>query len=404
MKKYILLLIITIFTVIACDSTSDDSNELKITMYNSTDGLCALAQETIDYYIDGDFAVTIKPGENKKHSISKGKHILTTFFTDTDKQIGDSFEVDIKNNEHWYHKGCDNGTHPESKTGLGTVGEAPLKLSKIEYYFDSLPTNFFGMSSTNTVTQYAAFIPHYEELSSFIRDDIYKVYHYSFNEKGWWNFDPAESHNPGKFLNTTDQKIEDSYEMFYSTDITENGSALVMGEYFVKVVFKDGSVAKRIFTIDNDGITKNDNSVNYIYSNEYTGTANADYVAAVDRPVISAGTKGPNILVTFKVSDSRINDGLLLFYDTNGNYIAQSKTFKSSTTAVRSFLNSGTAYNIDGTDNSITITDADIKYEDTKSLSDITHVSVVAMHSNEFLKAANEDFGYIRTWSSTHQF
>ena len=101
-------------------------------IYNSNDGSCEYAGESIDFYVDGDFVATVSAGSNYKHSLKKGEHVFEARLSSDDTVLDPGYTLDIKGDGWWYRYGCNDGTYPSSFTqqdllkaagGVGQSGE-----------------------------------------------------------------------------------------------------------------------------------------------------------------------------------------------------------------------------------------------------------------------------------------
>lgn len=125
--------ILTLFIIaLGISSCSLIPQKYEGRLYNSNDGSCSIAGESIDFYIDGKFVTIVSAGDNHKYKLKKGEHTFGARLSRDDSVLDDGYVIDVKGDGWWYRYGCNDGTYPSSFTeedllkaagGVGQSGE-----------------------------------------------------------------------------------------------------------------------------------------------------------------------------------------------------------------------------------------------------------------------------------------
>jgi hypothetical protein len=121
----------------------------------------------------------------------------------------------------------------------------------------------------------------------------------------------------------------------------------------------------------------------FIYSEDYTGPT-VGGVEMLNRATSPSGTKGASELsLSFMVNDSRVNNGRISFYDSNGDWITVSDWFKD-------IINGGSGLNTDGSLNTLNISSSKLDLQG-YSYSDVAGYHVALFDGAQY---APEDTQY----------
>lgn len=391
--KIKLLMICICISLFSCGGSGDD-NKFNVTFYNSSDGYCAFAQEDIDYYADGKLLFTLAPAENKVYGLSMGEHEIETRFAGTEDRIGDVLSIDLIEDIYVW-SGCEDGTY-NYKSGLGKKQAAAVEIKKAEWYVDTLPEDYTCVSSDWTYTQQHMIYLHYGNTGTSVltKDKVKAVYFYSYDSAIFWTRKSPD-------IDTVKMRLPADFGWCYELITSDNGSVIPIGRYFGKVQLTDGSTQKYEFTISHPDVA--DSNVTYVCSPSFTSSLPDNYVMALSHPQITSSSKNTTIDITFTVSDTKVNNGLVIFYDSNRKYMAQTVRFKDDAGSWEAFCSSG-ALKTDGTSNTLLIAEADIIFEvEGKDFDDIAYAAVVTINSKG-TESGTADFGFLRTYSDVVSF
>ncbi len=144
-----------------------------------------------------------------------------------------------------------------------------------------------------------------------------------------------------------------------------------VGTYNFTVTYSNGSVAKSSLLVPSPGSIEV-GSTSYVYTEEYRNASNppSGYAALPRRAdSISANynSTSSKLTIKFSVTDDKIYNSVVWFYDSKGAYIGTTDWLRSFETAsISSTLNSGGALHIDGIVNTLILLESDIKFNDDK--------------------------------------
>ena len=194
----------------------------------------------------------------------------------------------------------------------------------------------------------------------------------------------------------TESLVFGGWFRFYSTSPASNGSVLPIGNYEFDVTYTNSKTVTKLFTIPAPGSTTS-GSTSYVYTEDYTGTIGGDYKALPKRANItncvltSANTE---VTIEFNVDDSNIYNCSIWFYDESGNYVGRSGWLRDfSTGSLASVINNGTELNVDGSNNSIVLSLADISYQEGKTSADLNSVHIILTDGLQYASSTDID-GY----------
>jgi hypothetical protein len=157
-----------------------------------------------------------------------------------------------------------------------------------------------------------------------------------------------------------------------------NYSVLSLSEYTIEIAMADGSVYRRKYDPPDPEIGGS-NTKKYVYSVDYKGKKDDEYVQGLRRPQIKESIiENDLIRLVFSVDDHRVKNGYVEFYDKDKKYLARVPQFKNAySLEIASYLNRGTDLFVDGTDNELTIAQTDLEFSRGRSFSEIKYAIVV---------------------------
>jgi hypothetical protein len=180
--------------------------------------------------------------------------------------------------------------------------------------------------------------------------------------RGWtYTTDELSDHF---FTSATTGKKGFSFFNLWTDELSSNGSAIYLGTYTVEVELKNGrGSSKTLVTPAPNALTANGYS--YAYSPEsYAGTPTANYVALPKRATIESAafnTTGDTLTLNFLVNDDRVYNGVVEFFDVNGDYLGFAGTFRDfETKSLYPKLNGGLELRNNGTSNNLILSSGDI--------------------------------------------
>ena len=196
----------------------------------------------------------------------------------------------------------------------------------------------------------------------------------------YWQFDPNTYLNAaGNYVST-----------YYCYESTTDGNALPLGTWRADIKLNNGNESTYNFTMTAPGsasmngctVVKNENDTNY-----YPAAA-----SAVARPSITTVSGAASqITINFTLSDSRIKNGFVWFYD-GSMYIGSFAYFYDGITGLR-YTGLGSDLNLAGT-NTIVIKSTDITFNAGYGLSNITSCRVVATDGAQYWPAHPAYYDY----------
>jgi hypothetical protein len=211
--------------------------------------------------------------------------------------------------------------------------------------------------------------------------DISSAGIYPANKGYHWSFTPSSD-----FDSASNSLISGYY---YDGD---NSDALPLGTMEMRVVLADGKTLTQTIVTTPPG-TSTVNASTVIRSEDVLATIG---VAALSRPTaLSETTSGSNLTLHFTLSDSRIHNGYIWFYDNSGNYVGRSAYFLDKDNGVaNSGLNSGLGITTQGA-NAYTTGGSDITYASGMGFSQIRKFSVVVFDGSQYIPQGN---GHYADW------
>jgi hypothetical protein len=116
MKKYVIYIFTLVFLLgLTVCSTEDGETTYAGRIFNSNDGTCSIAGESLDFYIDGKFIATIQSGGNISHDLPAGDHTFKVLLTSTKQVLESDYTYEIYGEGWWFKYGCDDGTFPQGE-------------------------------------------------------------------------------------------------------------------------------------------------------------------------------------------------------------------------------------------------------------------------------------------------
>jgi hypothetical protein len=158
---------------------------------------------------------------------------------------------------------------------------------------------------------------------------------------------------------------------------SSNIDSLPIGIFTFLVTLANGTTATRTLLVP---------APNSTTTGTYTRVYTEDIAPpATSTPLVTRATLGAHsnaagtLTINFTVTDSKVYNGYVWLYDAANTYIGYTTTrFRDSANGnVLTKLNGGGAYNTNGTNNIITLTNSDITYQSGKSFADINKFIVV---------------------------
>lgn len=172
------------------------------------------------------------------------------------------------------------------------------------------------------------------------------------------------------------------------------GSAhrIKIGNYDFEVILTNGETASYSFTVPAPGSTST-NGDDYVYTEDYSGTIGSNYSTMLKRATNISGTKNASDLnISFSVSDSRVFNGWVYFFDSSDNYVGASDYFRSySSSSISSFINGGAGIYNNNSINNLTLPSGDITFASGQAFSDISRYFIVLTDGNQY---ANQQSTY----------
>ncbi|MCG8569265.1 MAG: hypothetical protein MJB14_03920 [Spirochaetes bacterium] len=205
-----------------------------------------------------------------------------------------------------------------------------------------------------------------------------------FTNDLYWNIKPT-------FLDASNKEIGGWNHLLYSRET----HSLPIGEMTVRVKLKNGHITTYDKTI---GIpnSKSNGSYSYVCTPNNISPLPADYYEILDIATINSGSYDSGdsqIDIDFDVADTKVQNGYLEFYDSDGDFIGYTDTFKTSASGtvidwLGTFTNSGNnTIAIDNDDHS-----DDIVFQNKGSFADIYRILIVLTDGSQF---STNDYHYL---------
>ena len=203
-----------------------------------------------------------------------------------------------------------------------------------------------------------------------------------FNEFGTnWTLDPVTSATTvGDWFRCSDDTL------------SLDKSVLVLKRYTFDFELKDGKKYRK--KVDLSSLFSVGSVYQYVYSNEYNGRKNSQYVNSISRPQVKSATRsGDDLVVEFTVNDSRVTNFDVFLYDKNRKSIGDCPVFVNDLSGqVSKQLNSGTAFYVDGRVNRVIIPGRTVAFETGKTFGDLEHILInvtdaaTMIHTGDYLQ------------------
>lgn len=171
-------------------------------------------------------------------------------------------------------------------------------------------------------------------------------------------------------------------EGLYDTLLAENSSLVSLGDYNFLITLENSDTIAYTHNVPAPG-SNGTNGKNYGYSEDYPNVSNplSDYVSLLKRAQITSATlddSASRLTFEFIINDARAYNGIMWMYDENDAYIGKLKDVLRDveTGTISQYLNSGTAFNTDGTANKVAVEAPQVIFEQGKSFKDIDQIAV----------------------------
>ena len=217
-------------------------------------------------------------------------------------------------------------------------------------------------------------------------NDIASVYIKPLVGDIWWNLE-----DPDKISKAYNAEKNYLSRRLYSSYLSTNGSILPVGIYDFTVTYSDGSVAKSSLLVPAPGSIVA-GSTSYVYAEGYEDALNppSGYAALpLQADNITAVRSASELTIKFSVTDDKIYNGIVWFYDSEQAYIGPTDWFRDfSTGSVSSVLNNEELHN-DGAENTLTLLESDIRFEEGKGMNDIDSLFIMLSDGRQYASNGN---------------
>lgn len=244
--------------------------------------------------------------------------------------------------------------------GGGGGGDSGLKINitNVGWIIENIDESFWS-SSPGTTCFYDWFVRY--EGDNISQSDIQSARIYPLiNSNYYWNLIP----DPYFFDGTN--KIIGGWARWYWG--SENHVAPI-GNFRVEIILTNGYTTTYNVSFPAPGSTST-NGFNYVYT-ENIPSPGAVYTPMIHRATIVSYSKTTGINIVFNVNDPLVYSGYVSFHDSDGDWVGSTtEYFRNYETGI---LNTDllTTLNIDGTNNTLDISDSEIYYDSGKTFSDI---------------------------------
>jgi hypothetical protein len=258
------------------------------------------------------------------------------------------------------------------------VGEALPDIDTVEWNIGNIPATFWPDSSGPTAI--INFFVYFKSATLQASDLKSVTITNSLTPDNSWNY--VSSELAGRVLSTTDNKKYLSLKNVFSDNVAENGSVIFLGVYTITIELQNGKTASQEVNISApNGLTAG--IYTHVYSPEdFSGKVLATYTALPKRATIDSvnlNSSGNAMIIKFSANDNKIYSGWVMFYDTEGTLLGQTKAnFRDfSSGDIHPKLNGGKAFHIDGTLNTLRIGMADIEKASANSTFTVSDVATI---------------------------
>ncbi len=185
--------------------------------------------------------------------------------------------------------------------------------------------------------------------------------------------------HPDKMLDTEKKMIGGWFKFF-----SNNPNVLPIGQLKAEIILNNGERSSLYKTIPAPGSTLTDD-FSYVYTPEEISSYSQG-TPLIQRAVVGASTvqtSTQTLSINFSVNDNNVYNGIVLFYDANGSPVGYSaEEFRDhNSTSLSPIINS---LNTDGSTNTITIQNSDIKYQNDATFNDISKYIVVLTDGSQY--------------------
>jgi len=283
--------------------------------------------------------------------------------------MGDAITLTVSDDDWYVWSGCNDGTRPlddgTMQNGFGKVtAAAPIQINKAAWILDSVDSAFWRDGTTASMGCY--FTLYYTGETT--QSDVVCVHVGLMDKNLWWT--TGIRVGGAASINTTTKTLLSDMKFHYTNSISYKYDVMPIGKYTAVVNFSDGSVTRYEFVLTSPG-QKTNGTYEYICSQDFGSTVADNYVKALTRPsAVSATKSGSNIEVSYRITDARVENGVIWFYDAN-------KMCMGYTTKGLAEISSPFAK--DGTTLTATITSADITYVDGYTAADYSMITYVVI-------------------------
>ncbi len=237
-----------------------------------------------------------------------------------------------------------------------------ITITGLGWYIENIDSTFWTGTPLSAHCFYDFFIQYDGNISL---GDIEYARVYVVSDNYYWTIPLTP-----EYFNSQDKVIGGWYRFYDGT----NGNILPIGDLRAVVKIKKGKTSSFVKTIPAPG-SSTTNGKQYVYTPEDYSTGSSSYTPMIRRATI--GIRTINIMtqameINFTVNDNLVYSGYVFLYDTNGDYVGYSKTFRDETNgSITSIINSGAGLYINGDNNKLTISNPDVTLMTGKTFNEI---------------------------------
>lgn len=275
--------------------------------------------------------------------------------------------------------GCPQSTSSSRKTTNSSIA---IEITDLDWKIENIHPSFWS-GNTDSTCFYNFWISYKGD--KIEKSDIaYARIHYSSDK--YWTINP-------EYLNTEDKKIGGYGRWFLKSD----GDILPIGELKAVIKLNNNNKTKYRKNITDPGDTANSGKT-YVYTEDYTGST-GNYITMIKRAEIVDENKddaNKKITIDFKVTDSRIYDGYIAFYNNDTNIGSSKKNFRDDSSGnLNAIINTGSNFHVDGTTNTVTLENDDISFKNNSSFANINKYIVVLTDGQQYSSSNPGDYDCI---------
>jgi hypothetical protein len=243
---------------------------------------------------------------------------------------------------------------------------ANISITSLGWYYENIDPSFWNAPPSNGQTAYYDFFIHYEGNIAFSDISYARVY---LPDHSYWTINIDST-----YLNTQYSYIG-GYGRWYSNQL----DVLPIGALQVEVRLTNGVDSKYTAQIPAPGGTTTGTATT-MYSQDLSSPP-ANSAPMVLRATIGTGntltTSTSTIVIKFSVTDSKVYDGYVWFFDASNNYLGGFFRFRNPSTGAICSQLSGSSLNINGTNNTLTLKPTDLTLNQGATFSQIAKFFLV---------------------------